>query len=29
MDRAEGEIVMSAYFDALNSGEIVVMGAPL
>ena len=29
MDRAEGEVVLSAYFDALNSGEIVVDGAPL
>ena len=29
MDRAQGEQVLSAYFDALNRGDIVIVGAPL
>ncbi len=29
MSRSEGEVVLSAYFEALNSGDIVVNGAPL
>jgi len=29
LDRAHAEVVMSAYFDALNRGDIRILGAPL